>query len=33
MHNAAKEGHVEVVSELISRGAFIEHRDMVRMFV
>lgn len=31
MHNAAKEGHTEVVRELLDRGAFIEHRDMVRL--
>ena len=29
LHNAAKEGHLEVVSELVGRGASIEAKDMV----
>lgn len=28
--SAAKEGHVEVVKELLENSAYIEHRDMVR---
>ena len=27
--SAAKEGHVEVVKELLENSAYIEHRDMV----
>ena len=28
--SAAKEGHVDVVKELLENSAYIEHRDMVR---
>lgn len=29
--SAAKEGHIEVVRELLENNANLEHRDMVRM--
>lgn len=29
--SAAKEGHIEVVKELLENNANLEHRDMVRM--
>lgn len=28
--SAAKEGHVDVVKELLENSAYVEHRDMVR---
>lgn len=31
--SASKEGHVHIVEELLTCGADLEHRDMVRMSV